>query len=157
VHLSPDSLLVAAKVAVRAGDSATTVVRGIDAAESRVRAKVPIADVIYLEPDLYQEAKADETDPAIRVVQRALEHTGERGEEPAPSQPGSPRPAGPSEPTGPNPSALPARWGSWARPRAAEQPQRPLLLEVERPPGPFRQVPDAPAEVGHGRADRGFG
>jgi len=35
VHLSPDSLLVAAKVAVRAGDSATTVVRGIDAAESR--------------------------------------------------------------------------------------------------------------------------
>ncbi|MGO9782672.1 MAG: cation diffusion facilitator family transporter [Streptosporangiaceae bacterium] len=112
VHLSPDSLLVAAKVAVRAGDSATTVVRGIDAAESRVRAAVPEADVIYLEPDLYQEARADETDPAIRVVQRALEHTGERGEQPAPSQPGSPRPAGPSEPTGPDPSALPARWGS---------------------------------------------
>ena len=108
VHLSPDSLLVAAKVAVRAGDSATTVVRGIDAAESRVRAAVPIADVIYLEPDLYQEAKADETDPAIRVVQRALE----RGGQSAPSQPGSPRPAGPSEPTGPDPSALPARWGS---------------------------------------------
>ena len=157
VHLSPDSLLVAAKVAVRVGDSATTVVRGIDAAESRVRAAVPIADVIYLEPDLYQEAKADETDPAIRVVQRALEHTAERGEEPAPSQPGSPRPAGPSEPTGSDPSALPARWGSWARSRAAEQPQRPLLLEVECPPGPFRQAPDAPAQVGHGRADRGFG
>ena len=163
VHLSPDSLLVAAKVAVRAGDSATTVVRGIDAAESRVRAAVPIADVIYLEPDLYQEAKADEADPAIQVVQRALEHTGERGEEPAPSQPGSPAPPGPVNPPGPirrpypGAPALLARWGSRARSRAAEQAQRPLLLEVERPPRPFRQAPDAPAEVGQGRADRRFG
>ena len=112
VHLSPDSLLVAAKVAVRAEDSASTVVRGIDAAEQRVRDALPMAEVIYLEPDIYQESKADETDPAIRVVQRALEHTGERGEPPAPAQPGSPRPAGPSEPTGPDPSALPACWGS---------------------------------------------
>jgi len=117
VHLSPDSLLVAAKVAVRAEDSASTVVRGIDAAEQRVRDALPMAEVIYLEPDIYQESKADETDPAIRVVQRALEHTGERGESPAPAQPGSPRPAGPAEPAEPaeaadpdqrEPSALPA-------------------------------------------------
>lgn len=112
VHLSPDSLLVAAKVAVRAEDSASTVVRGIDAAEQRVRDALPMAEVIYLEPDIYQESKADETDPAIRVVQRALEHTGERGEQPAPSQAGSPRPAGPSEPTEPDPSALAACFGS---------------------------------------------
>ena len=109
VHLSPDSLLVAAKVAVRAGDSATTVVRGIDAAESRVRVAVPMADVIYLEPDLYQEAKADETDPAIRVVQRALEHTGERGEPPARRSPGRPAPPGPANPPGPTSGA--ACWG----------------------------------------------
>ena len=107
VHLSPDSLLVAAKVAVRAEDSASTVVRGIDAAEQRVRDALPMAEVIYLEPDIYQESKADETDPAIRVVQRALEHTGERGEPPAPAQPGSPRPAGPAEPAEPAEAADP--------------------------------------------------
>jgi cation diffusion facilitator family transporter len=77
VHLSPDSLLVAAKVAVRARDTAETVVRGIDAAESRVRQALPIAHVIYLEPDIYQESRADDTDPAIRTVQRALgDYTG---------------------------------------------------------------------------------
>ncbi len=79
VHLSPDSLLVAAKVAVRADDSAATVVRGIDAAESRVRAALPIARVIYLEPDIYQESRADQTDPAIRVVQRAWDDSGGTG------------------------------------------------------------------------------
>lgn len=79
VHLSPDSLLVAAKVAVRADDSAATVVRGIDAAESRVRAALPIARVIYLEPDIYQESRADQTDPAIRVVQRAGDDSGGTG------------------------------------------------------------------------------
>ena len=76
VHLSPDSLLVAAKVAVRADDSAATVVRGVDAAESRVRAALPIARVIYLEPDIYQESRADQTDPAIRVVHRASDDSG---------------------------------------------------------------------------------
>jgi len=79
VHLSPDSLLVAAKVAVRADDSAAAVVRGIDAAESRVRAALPIAHVIYLEPDIYQESRADQTDPAIRVVQRAWDDSGGTG------------------------------------------------------------------------------
>ena len=107
VHLSPDSLLVAAKVAVRVGDSATTVVRGIDAAESRVRAAVPIADVIYLEPDLYQEAKADEADPAIRSSS-APWSTPESAARSRPHRsPGRPCPAGPSEPTGPGASALP--------------------------------------------------
>ena len=71
VHLGPDSLLVAAKVGVRPHDSAEAIVRGIDAAESRVRKAMPIAHVIYLEPDVYRESRADQTDPAIRTVQRA--------------------------------------------------------------------------------------
>ena len=45
--------------------------RGIDAAESRVRKALPIAHVIYLEPDVYEESRIDDTDPAIRTVQRA--------------------------------------------------------------------------------------
>jgi cation diffusion facilitator family transporter len=77
VHLGPDSLLVAAKIAVRADDTAETIVRGIDAAEGRVRQALPIAQVIYLEPDVYRESKADETDPAIRTVHRAWgDYTG---------------------------------------------------------------------------------
>jgi cation diffusion facilitator family transporter len=52
MHLGPDELLVAAKVATAAGSSATEVASAIDAAEERIRAAVPIARVIYLEPDI---------------------------------------------------------------------------------------------------------
>lgn len=52
LHLGPEELLVGAKIAVRHDDTAAQVARGIDAAECRVRAAVPIARVIYLEPDL---------------------------------------------------------------------------------------------------------
>ena len=52
LHLGPDELLVAAKIAVLATDSAADVARAIDAAEAAVRAAEPVARVIYLEPDL---------------------------------------------------------------------------------------------------------
>jgi cation diffusion facilitator family transporter len=52
LHLGPEELLVGAKIAVRHDDSAADVARAIDAAELRVRAAVPIARVIYLEPDI---------------------------------------------------------------------------------------------------------
>jgi cation diffusion facilitator family transporter len=58
MHLGPEELLVAAKVGVPAGDSAREVARAIDAAEQRVRAAVPIARVIYLEPDIYDAVRA---------------------------------------------------------------------------------------------------
>jgi cation diffusion facilitator family transporter len=70
MHLGPETLLVTAKIAVRPCDRAEEVAAGIDAAERRVRAAVPIAKVIYLEPDLYRESRADATDPAIRAVRR---------------------------------------------------------------------------------------
>jgi cation diffusion facilitator family transporter len=70
LHMGPESLLVAAKIAVRPCERAETVAAGIDAAERRVRAAVPIARMIYLEPDLYYAARADTTDPAIRAVRR---------------------------------------------------------------------------------------
>jgi cation diffusion facilitator family transporter len=71
VHVSPDSLLVAAKIAVGECDTGAQVAAGIDAAERRVRAAVPIARTIYLEPDLYRPARADQADPSIRAVQRS--------------------------------------------------------------------------------------
>jgi cation diffusion facilitator family transporter len=52
MHLGPDELLVAAKVAMPASRSLADVAAEIDAAEERVRAVVPAARVIYIEPDL---------------------------------------------------------------------------------------------------------
>jgi cation diffusion facilitator family transporter len=70
LHMGPESILVAAKIAVRGAETAATIAAGIDAAERRVRAAVPMAEMIYLEPDLYQASRADVTDPAIRAVRR---------------------------------------------------------------------------------------
>ncbi|MDT9700692.1 cation transporter [Streptomyces sp. P17] len=58
LHLGPEELLVAAKIAVQHDDTATEIAAAIDAAETRIRAAVPIARVIYLEPDIYSEAEA---------------------------------------------------------------------------------------------------
>ena len=52
LHLGPDELLVAAKVEMTATTMAE-LAAGIDTAETRLRAAVPTARVIYLEPDLY--------------------------------------------------------------------------------------------------------
>ncbi|MCX5198822.1 cation diffusion facilitator family transporter [Streptomyces sp. NBC_00249] len=61
LHLGPEELLVAAKIAVQGDDTATEVANAINAAEARIREAVPIARVIYLEPDIYRHdaAKAE--------------------------------------------------------------------------------------------------
>ena len=51
-YIGPDELLVAAKIALNPGLSLSEVAEAIDAAEIRVRNKVPSARLIYLEPDL---------------------------------------------------------------------------------------------------------
>jgi cation diffusion facilitator family transporter len=51
-YLGPDELLVGAKIALAADTDLATVAATIDAAEAAVRAAVPAAKVIYLEPDL---------------------------------------------------------------------------------------------------------
>ena len=52
LHLGPDELMVVAKIAVRHDETAASVARAINGAESRIRSAVPIARVIYLEPDI---------------------------------------------------------------------------------------------------------
>ncbi|MCY1245398.1 hypothetical protein D9M72_585480 [compost metagenome] len=52
LHLGPEELLVAAKISVGAAASGAEIAEAIDDAESRIRDAVPIARVIYLEPDL---------------------------------------------------------------------------------------------------------
>jgi cation diffusion facilitator family transporter len=69
-HIGPESLLVAAKIGVAADLTAADLTAGIDAAEKRVRAAVPIAETIYLEPDIYRPGREDPLDPSVAVVQR---------------------------------------------------------------------------------------
>ncbi|HZZ97532.1 MAG TPA: cation diffusion facilitator family transporter [Jatrophihabitantaceae bacterium] len=52
MHLGPEELLVGAKIAMPRGATLSQVAKAIDDAEARVRAAVPTARVIYLEPDL---------------------------------------------------------------------------------------------------------
>lgn len=51
-HIGPDEILVAAKVDFRAGLSLEDLAGAIDTTETRVRAAVPAARVIYIEPDV---------------------------------------------------------------------------------------------------------
>jgi cation diffusion facilitator family transporter len=55
LHLGPEEVLVAAKIAIRNDETAQMIATNIDAIEKRVRAAVPIATVIYIEPDIYGE------------------------------------------------------------------------------------------------------
>lgn len=64
LHLGPEELLVAAKIEVTATADAASITRAIDAAEARVRTAVPIARVIYLEPDLRRAEPVAEVPPA---------------------------------------------------------------------------------------------
>jgi cation diffusion facilitator family transporter len=58
LHLGPEELMVAAKIAVSPTESAADLAQAIDDAETRIREAVPIARVIYLEPDVYNPARA---------------------------------------------------------------------------------------------------
>jgi cation diffusion facilitator family transporter len=69
-HMAPDSILVAAKIAVPPSVSTSDLVAGIDSAERRIRAAVPVATTIYLEPDIYRPAKLDEDNPSVATVRR---------------------------------------------------------------------------------------
>ena len=52
MHLSPDQLLIGAKIAVGPRATAEEIAKVIDAAEVAIRASVPLECVIYLEPDI---------------------------------------------------------------------------------------------------------
>lgn len=69
LHLGPEELLVAAKIAIGPSMTGSQVAEAINAAERRVRAAVPIAGMIYLEPDLDRATRPDRPgDQAFRPV-----------------------------------------------------------------------------------------
>ena len=62
VHLGPDELLVAAKIGIGPEDEGADIAATIDDAEARVRAAVPTAKIIYLEPDIYRPSAPSAAD-----------------------------------------------------------------------------------------------
>ncbi|MBO0806380.1 MAG: cation diffusion facilitator family transporter [Nocardiopsaceae bacterium] len=71
VHVGPESLVVTAKIAVAPKMRAVDLAARIDEAEARIRAAVPIAETIYLEPDVYRPDREDGADPSVEVVRRS--------------------------------------------------------------------------------------
>ncbi|MFI1990054.1 cation diffusion facilitator family transporter [Actinoplanes sp. NPDC020271] len=60
LHLGPEELLVALKIAVPRSETAAEVAKHIDETEVRIREAVPIARVIYIEPDIFRAREAGE-------------------------------------------------------------------------------------------------
>lgn len=69
LYLGPDELMVAAKLAFPADRALGEVAHDIDAIEARVRAAVPAARVIYLEPDVDRPAPL----PTEEIVLRSAD------------------------------------------------------------------------------------
>jgi len=67
LYLGPDELLVAAKIAVPKATRAAEVAAAIDAIEADVRAVVPHARAIYLEPDIYVPRDENPSTDAIVI------------------------------------------------------------------------------------------
>ncbi|KQM61265.1 cation diffusion facilitator family transporter [Agreia sp. Leaf210] len=61
MYLGPDEMLVGAKITLPAATTLTDIALAINAVEARIREAVPIARVIYLEPDVYAPSVADAT------------------------------------------------------------------------------------------------
>jgi cation diffusion facilitator family transporter len=69
LHLGPEELLVAVKIAVPRAERADDLARHIDETEARIREAIPIARVIYIEPDIYHpQAPAPASDAAAPRV-----------------------------------------------------------------------------------------
>jgi cation diffusion facilitator family transporter len=67
LHLGPEELLVAAKIAVDEGSTSEQIAATIDAAETGIRAAEPTATSIYLEPDIYRADYEPEERPVTSV------------------------------------------------------------------------------------------
>ena len=67
LYLGPDEMLVAAKVAFPKTTKLADVALAINEVEAEIRAAVPVARVIYIEPDIYQpsDAIAPSTDAIV--------------------------------------------------------------------------------------------
>ncbi|MCK2035786.1 cation diffusion facilitator family transporter [Microbacterium sp. SSW1-49] len=68
LYLGPDELLVAAKVALTSDKTVREAADDIDAIEERIREAVPVARVVYIEPDVYRPAIDPEPSTDVFVL-----------------------------------------------------------------------------------------
>jgi cation diffusion facilitator family transporter len=67
MHVGPDELLVAAKIAIHESDTGAQIAQAINEAETALRSAVPSAKYIFLEPDLDLGLDADSAAPGLDV------------------------------------------------------------------------------------------
>lgn len=67
MHVGPDELLVAAKIAIHESDTGAQIAQAINEAEASLRSAVPSAKYIFLEPDLDLGRDADTPVPGLDV------------------------------------------------------------------------------------------
>jgi cation diffusion facilitator family transporter len=72
LYLGPDELLVAAKLGFDSSSRFSDVAADINAVEARIRSAVPIARVIYIEPDVYVDPN-EANPPTDSIVIKGLE------------------------------------------------------------------------------------
>jgi cation diffusion facilitator family transporter len=68
LHVGPDELLVAAKIAIHESDTGAQIAWAINEAEVSLRSAVPSAKYIFLEPDLDRGRDADTSVPGLDVA-----------------------------------------------------------------------------------------
>jgi cation diffusion facilitator family transporter len=68
MHVGPDELLVAAKIAIHESDTGAQIARAINDAEVSLRSAVPSAKYIFLEPDLDRGRDTDTSVPGLDVA-----------------------------------------------------------------------------------------
>ncbi|MEV4777331.1 cation diffusion facilitator family transporter [Microbacterium sp. LTA6] len=68
LYLGPDELLVAAKVALASDKSVREAADDINEIEARIRAAVPVARAVYIEPDVYRPAIDPEPSTDVFVL-----------------------------------------------------------------------------------------
>ena len=71
LYLGPEELLVGAKVAFARTKKLADVAKSIDAVEAAIRAAVPVARVIYIEPDVYVPPNAGHPNTDAIVIKGA--------------------------------------------------------------------------------------
>ncbi|UJP09011.1 cation diffusion facilitator family transporter [Microbacterium sp. KUDC0406] len=71
LYLGPDELMVAAKIALPQDKTVREAADDIDEIEKRIRAAVPVARVIYLEPDIYRPSLDPEPSTDAFVLKSA--------------------------------------------------------------------------------------
>ena len=105
-HIGPDELLVGAKIELVEGLSMAEIVEVVNRVETSVRRAVPMARIMYLEPDVFRtHVPSDSTAPAHLLT--AGRHSGDEPEHDGAGESGRPEASEPAADAGGEPAPAP--------------------------------------------------